>query len=363
MSKLALFSFIALTIGAGAEETIVMSGSTQNSSSNGCPPPCTPPPPLQIVTLTTASPASCNGWYTFADVLYWHADVGGADWAFKNSNTTTPIITGPNHSLDFKWAWGFRAGLGMTMAHDDWDSNFYYTWFQTAISNSVGSKTDQIAVDNIGKVGMFAQGKANWGIHFSMFDWELGRWFYVSRCLSLRPHVGIKGGWIHQKIHKSFSGTTGTTPFDWVVNVKNNFWGVGPSAGLNTKWLLGNIRVNQFALFGDFAAALMYGHFHVSNSEIPTVLSPLGPFGFHPSHLNRNLAVPMLQAIFGFSWDRGFQCDCYHLGIRVGYEFQYWFRQNQTLMNEVDPDQAIRYQRAHDDLAFQGLTIDFRFDF
>ncbi len=38
-----------------------------------------------------------------------------------------------------------------------------------------------------------------------MLDWELGRSFYVSKHLSLRPHIGIKGGWISQHVRENFT--------------------------------------------------------------------------------------------------------------------------------------------------------------
>ncbi len=370
MNKIVLFGFAALTLSLGAEEVVAAQDANEmNISDNCCPVPACPCPPKIIecskpcpereprcaLILCSAVPESSNGWYFFADALYWHADVGGSDYAFKNKNTAAPVISGPNHSLDFKWSWGFRLGIGANIDYDQWDTNFYYTWFQTQNSNATGTSAGQLAVDNIGQVTTFSQGKIDWRIHFSMLDWELGRWFYVSKHLSLRPHVGVKGGWINQKIEKEFT----SAETSWDVHVKNDFWGVGASGGLNTTWEFAQYERNNFTFFGDVAGAIMYGHFEVDNSELTSAGG-----GFKPHDLNRNLAVPMLQAILGFGWDRDFNCNRCHVGIRLGYEFQYWFRQNQTLINETTVGgQTVRYQRAHDDLAFQGLTLDLRFDF
>lgn len=385
MKKMVLFSFVALSLNLAlnltAEEIVAVQDTT--IANNGCdvtppppkptcpPPPscskpCPPPKPVCHNTLCSAAPLSSNGWYVFGDLLYWHADVDHADWAYKNSDTLDPVITGPNHSLNFKWAYGFRVGLGANMDYDQWDTNVYYTWFQTENSNALGTKGTQSAADLFGLATPFTQGKMSWRIHYSVIDWELGRWFYVSKHLALRPHIGLKNAWISHHTHQRF------TQVDNRFNTRshNEFWGVGPSGGLNTAWNFANLGRHHFDFFGDFAGALMYGHFNVRHKEINTVIGTeivLGPdtvtSGFQPSHLSRNLMVPMVQGIFGLSWDTGFNCDRCHFGIRVGYEFQYWWRQNQMLIGETAVGSTVRYHRSNGDLALQGLTIDFKFDF
>jgi major outer membrane protein len=317
-----------------------------------------------VVTLTSARPESDNGWYVFADVLYWHADVGNSDWAFRNNNINagSGVIAGPNHKLDFKWSWGFRAGLGVNMDHDSWDSNVYYTWFHTRNSNAVGTATNgtQAAVDNQGSTQLVTSGEIDWRIHFSMFDWELGRWYYVSKCLALRPHVGLKGGWIHQKVDRDWT-VDSQTGAD--ADLENDFWGIGAAGGVNTAWMLGNVGMHRFSIFGDFAAAILYGHFDVDQRET-TRRNGVVISGNHPDHLDRNLAVPMLQAMFGLGWDVPFNRDRCHFGLKVGYEFQYWMRQNQMLnMKNAAPFNTVQYWRNSDDLALQGITGEFRFDF
>jgi opacity protein-like surface antigen len=380
MNKLVLLSFTALTAFVMADDVIALEESQMISDS--CSKPCNPPPPPQPCkpkppvckkpcppvpvcnnTLCSAAPMSENGWYVFADALYWHADVGNSDWAFTNTNTSTPVISGNNHALNFKWGWGFRAGVGANMDYDQWDTNFYYTWFRTENSNAAGSSGLVLSGDIMGLAGTFTTGTIDWRINFSMLDWELGRWFYVSKNLALRPHIGIKGGWISQHIREKF---TGTPEGDYLSKTKNDFWGVGASGGFNTTWNFATVGTHHFDFFGDFAGALMYGHFDVKHSEVGTMVPTGGAIaieGFVPSGLSRNLMVPMLQAIFGLSWDTGFNCNRCHFTFRAGYEFQYWFRQNQMTINEVDPHQVIHYQRNGGDFGLQGLTLDFRFDF
>ena len=359
MNKIVLFSFITCSLALAANEV---------TTANGCEKPCAPPPPPECCPppkpaccnpVCAASPNSENGWYIFGDLLYWHADIDHADWAFKSNNTASSIIAGPNHALDFKWSYGFRVGLGANMDYDKWDTNLYYTWFQTKNSNSVGTKGAQQAADLFGINTPFTQGEIDWKIHYSVIDWELGYWYSVSKHLSMRPHIGIKNAWISQHVRESFTQLNDSA----VSRSSNEFWGIGASGGLNTNWNFATVHRHHFSFFGDFAGALMYGHFDVKHQETSTLGS-----GFKPSDLSRNLLAPMLQAAFGMSWDMGFNCDRNHVALRVGYEFQYWFRQNQMLISENNFPQGatntlVTYQRSAGALGLQGLTIDLRFDF
>jgi opacity protein-like surface antigen len=366
MNKLVLLSFTALAAFVLADDIIAIEESQMISDS--CSNPCSPPPPPEPCkpkppvckkpcppvpvcnnSLCSAAPLSENGWYIFADALYWHADIDNSDWAFKNTDTTSFVISGPNHALNFKWGWGFRAGIGANMDYDQWDTNVYYTWFRTRNSNSLGTKGSQEGSDLFGLASPFTQGSIDWRINYSMIDWELGCPFFVRKHLSLRPHIGLKGGWISQHVNEDFTQAAGT----YSSRTKNDFWGVGASGGFNTAWTFAVLGTHHFDFFGDFAGALMYGHFEVKHSE-----TEFAPYG-----LNRNLMVPMLQAMFGMSWDTSFNCSRCHFGLRVGYEFQYWWKQNQMLRNESARFGLVNYSRNAGDLGLQGLTVDFRFDY
>jgi hypothetical protein len=63
----------------------------------------------------------------------------------------------------------------------------------------------------------------------------------------------------------------------------------------------------------------------------------------------------------GLSWDANINDDKNHLGIRLSYEFQYWWRQNQFL-NEQQAT-AANFQHESMDLSINGVTLDVRFDF
>lgn len=424
MKKKLLFSLVAMTASvfadgdvntstAFAEENLVADNNC-NPKPKECkpkPPECKPKPPeckpkpkpkpcepcirptTCPVVLTSARPCSNVGIYLFGDALYWHADIGNSDWAFVNHNSAASVASGPNKDVDFGWDWGFRAGIGFNMDHDYWDTNFYYTWFRTTSDHEhVNVSAPALAVDLTGEAGVFTTGSNHAKVNFNVVDWELGRSFYVSRSLSLRPHVGVKGAWIKNKSSENFTAGLATVVGTTAYHISNNtkFWGVGPSAGFNTSWWFGYVDAlntnenpnkatsglqnkgyagsrSHFSIFGDFAGALMFGHFSTKHRETATTTSILpGAGGFHPTHLNRNLVVPVLSTVMGLGWDICFNCDKMHFGIKLGYEFQWWFRQSQRLIVNGGPGSSLatpRYFRIAEDLALQGGTLELRFDF
>jgi hypothetical protein len=419
MNKKLLFSMLALTACAFAD------GDTTNSSTmladdnlvaGGCDTPCKPKPveckpkPVECkpkpvckpkppvccvrkgiapIVLTSSRPCDDIGLYIFADALYWHADVTNAEWAFVNPTGSTSPASGTNEELAFKWNWGFRVGVGYEFDHDQWDSDIYYTWFRnnaasngstssTSFTVPAGGSASSQNTDSTMPTGTVASGSATAKLQFNVIDWELGRSFYISNAISLRPHVGVKGAWHKLTESESFTGTGAVATYTSSDTTKS--WAVGPSAGINSNWYFGcantmppNGRGDandrpMFSLFGDVSGALMYGHFKNSHSETGATAAGAATGGFSASGLNRNLMVPVLTGVMGLAWDMCFDCDKMHLGIRAGYELQYWFRQNQRFsnFNTGDPGQSLsapRYTRTTGDLALQGLTIDVRFDF
>ncbi len=368
MKKTVLFGVLALTASALADGDKIagqMKSGVQSQKNEQ------PMPMTSMVTLASANPMSDNGWYLFADALYWHADVGNTDWAYVNTNTTLPagtITPLSAYHIDFKWDWGFKIGIGVNMDHGQWDSDLYYTWFRTSRVNNLSASLTQFANDTHDVIlNGFIGAKYDQKLSFNMIDWELGRDHFVSKHLAVHPHIGLKGGWIDQKIRGFFiyspPGTL-TPNSAQRLRIKNDFWGIGAAGGVNTSWMLGNVDTHYFSLKGDLGGALMYGHFS-SGYYYDTITLPVSAGAPNVTQaqqfngLNRNLAVPMLQTALALGWDTEFNDDRCHFGLKVAYEFQYWFRQSQIVANPV----VATFFRLSDDLALQGLTIDFRFDF
>lgn len=302
----------------------------------------------------------------FADLLIWCAKESGSEnWAevinTKGSKTTSDI-----RDVHFGWNAGYRVGLSYGMKHDQWDTQFYYTWFRTRGSDHVSSAPGSVFsaflgnfyVDNADGAGIsgIAYQKASilWTIRFNMFDWELGRAFWISKALSLRPFIGIKGGWIDQSIHSKWENPS-LSPFDPVFNtgrenLRNNFWGLGPSAGFDTKWNLIVCKNHSFSLFGDVSGAIMWGHWTFKDlykNDIDQEVS------IKTSHFNSG--ATMLRTMMGLGWDVNFSHDRFHFSTKLGYEMQFWLDQLQFYSFDTG--------RLNNELTLQGGTLAFRFDF
>jgi len=328
---------------------------------------CTLPPEMEVCGLPNISTRLvAANWDFFADFFVWYAsEETSSSWA--NVITTKITHTGifdtfKAEPAPFDWDFGFRIGGGYNFEYDQWDSQLYWTWFRTQADENIPSADHSILPEFYGSFinGDIAQSaKLKWHLHYNMFDWELGRSYWVSKGLSLRPFIGVKGGWINQSIDSNWQVKTQlspTFPFPITVdyssteNLKNNFWGAGPSGGINTKWNLGNSCARFVSLFGDFSAATMWGTWHCKD-----VYNNSTPKEYSVNMKNANLGALMLRGFLGIGWDADFNRGCGHFSTRVGYEMQIWFNQLRL--------PTFQLLRLHGDLTFQGGTFNFRFDY
>jgi|GEM_PF-757462 hypothetical protein len=312
--------------------------------------------------------SDCRSFDFFATLLVWTAREVGADcWAevittdgSSSSNTLEPVI--------FGWDPGFKVGLGYGMERDQWDTQAYFTWFHTQGNDSISSRPGAIHstfmanfwVSNSDGAGLsgpsYQQASIDWTIKFNMFDWELGRNFWVSNSLALRPFLAAKGGWIHQCIHTTwqnpaFGNLPSPVPFSiGTENIKNYFWGIGPAAGMNMKWNLLTIPCHSFHLFGDFSGALMWGHWSFgdvfNNDSQEQVMVNVQSV---------NSGATMVRSFMGFGWDANLNQDRYRFSAKLGYETQFWLDQLQFYsFIGATLDTA---------LTLQGGTFELSFDF
>ena len=309
-----------------------------------------------------------GNWSLFAEGLAWYAsEQSSAVWIDiidigSGTSSFTP------QDIGFPWDFGFRVGAGYNLDYDQWDTQLYWTWFRTEthqskrvfpefipISGGV-LVTQQIhpeffAADISGSFS--ASAKIDWTLLFNMIDAELGRNYWVSKGLSLRPFIGIKGGWINQSIAVHYgdliisSAPTGLSAKEYV---KNNFWGIGPVGGLNTKWKIRDFGSHFPSFFGDFSAATLWGTWICSD-----VYEDSSGAKVNVHTRNATLGGLMFRGLMGVGWDVLFNKDRSRFSTQLGYETQLWINQLR-----VSTSQLIRL---HDDLTLQGVTLNCRFDF
>jgi len=290
-----------------------------------------------------------NNLTVSADFLAWFASQEPA------SIWTGVITTKPNRAVwalpgfDFPWDYGFRIGAGYALPHDQWDTALSWSWFRTEAAHRIPSQPSALIQPEF-DAGFLSGANpqsmsARWSLLFNVFDWELGRKYSVGKDIFVQPFLGVKGGWIHQSIEAKYNDLVllvifPTTNFG-KEHLENHFWGVGPSAGVNTQWNVGNF----FSLLGDFSTATMWGVW-TCNDVYRNTLSQ----SYSVDTGNSPLGALMFRGFLGMGWKSKSR-----FAAKLGYETQVWLNQLRI--------STFQLQRLHHDLTLQGITLNAQLDF
>lgn len=328
-----------------------------------------PPPPKKIHQITPADgpkPGSDADFFLQADLLVWNVKEDGMQYAFTNFGTaaTDAPSRGKYQSVDFPWFVGFRAGLGVVFNPDGWDANAMYTFFRNAGNNSVDS-ANLYPLWNIANnynspqqsstlANSITSAGASWRIAINAIDLELGRRYYISEKLRLRPFIGLKGVWNKQNYQVTYVRPNGgiQNRDDMTNDVK--YWGLGGRSGLDTSW---TFYGQGLSVFGDFALTALWNHF--SNTRVDTTIALPSANNTQSTIINTSAKywalLPVIEMDIGLRYEREFGEAKYRAMAQIGWETQYWYEYNQLtrLMGE----------QSYADLIIGGAVIRGRFDF
>jgi hypothetical protein len=362
-----------------AAPTDALAANTTNTNANAKP----------AMIAPSAQPIVTN-WADFfftVDYIYWKAVQEGTDFAIKGytpKRGKSVDSGGHVHYPDFDYKPGFKVGAGMVFSHDNWDLYANYTWYRvydqhgsanategtamlstysyaTAITSngpSTGLRFNNTNVNTPG-VQYVTHVGTNWRLNFNSLDLELGRNFWNSRYLTMRPFIGLKFGWIRQSEHMEYKALSFDETWKEVEHVRQtqDFFGVGIRTGLDTAW-----HINQnWSIYGDFAIAALWSNFEnnrrdhnaVRGSEDfnPNVAtSPLlfGKSGSQKIKGTIDTLTPVLELGLGFMYQYPFHNDRYELRLKAGWEEQVWFNHD----HYIDPIA----RRDGNNLVLQGFT-------
>ena len=187
----------------------------------------------EITPSAEPSVCGCVTPFVTADFISWRAQEDGLDFSFNGTSIAgveagflpETASRGTVKSPHFSYEPGFKVGAGLKFEHDGWDLFAQYTWWRknTGKHNSKSSLTEKsngssyvIATSPLhsaafaeGELGVGGQGSglatpavqkasATWALHFNVLDAELGRNFWISKYLTLRPFIGMKFSWLTQ---------------------------------------------------------------------------------------------------------------------------------------------------------------------
>ena len=343
----------------------------------------------KIIT-PNASPVVQHGFDVFvtADFIYWTGRLENIDYAqtgvSRASDTESSLDLlnkqGTQVTPQHKMSPGFKAGIGLDLKHDGWDTYAQYTYFHTSATSqntfddhaaSLSEFSDRFIFDT--STTSIKSGSSAWHLHFNNIDWELGRNYYISPKLLLRPFTGLKGTWQSQSFDVLYSNlsdlqTDGThqktfnqsSIGNYSISNKENFWGVGIRTGLNTSWQF----CKNWSLFSDTALSALWGQFTVSRIDTGSQdvgdsanIITIKEVNITATNLERRIHTlrPVMEFDIGIRWDYWFLDDDYRIRIQAAWEEQIWFDQNQFL--------ELHHTNRYGCLNLQGLTVEFRLDF
>jgi hypothetical protein len=298
-----------------------------------------------------------------ADFIYWKAEVDNLDYAYNGAAAVTEgtLATEEGHMYhpNFKYEPGFKVGFGLKFKHDGWDLFGQYTWLQVDKDDTRSHAHSDSDVADIlqgtivhnsnGDSEFFGSASAAWSLKFNVVDLELGRDFWVSKRLSLRPFTGMKFSWIHQDFDFDGDdvGEVDGINLDYDMHVKQS--GVGLRSGLNTAFYMWN----KWSIFGDLAISGMLNDFS-SKREDSYQDEPADEFTQLHVHKHSHPVTGILEFALGLRFDTCFSNNRYKYMLEAGWENQVWFGQSPFLFLQSNTP---------GNLSFSGLTIKTGFYF
>jgi hypothetical protein len=304
------------------------------------------PPQRELSTIS-----GCQGVDVIGEFLYWKPYEGGTEFAIQHPLTSTYLsppsifVDATSKSMQFSYDPGFRVGLVWHMPYDHWKMTGSYTFLHARSHTLIEGKLfpqflmQTSVIDPPNAILNATSATARWHLHYQVLDVSIGREQQFCKSLLWVPYFGAKGALVHQKFRfdyvsgeeDAFSGETST------VRAKNDFDGVGMMGGVKADWVLGK----GFRFLAHTSGALLWGRFATNNIQPLEGVSLEGTF---------HELIPTMTWMGGFAWGHKWRCG--YVQLSVGWEMQYWWRQNQ-LPQFIDSSIGT-YQRVSEDLMLQG---------
>ncbi len=316
--------------------------------------PCCVTPSAMIILGLEAEP------FFTTDYLCWSVRQENMEYAYqvlKVGINDSPIST-RLQSPHWKYNSGFRVGAGLDFKRDGWDVYLNYTWFHpskfkrhsdinTPNSNAVNSNF----LEETWQAGAAFSSAASedWSFKDDEVNWELGRNFFISRFLTVRPFTGFKTAWQEQKQHLVYDNIISPTG---IITLSNHldFWGMGIRLGINSAWY---IYKKYLSIVGDIAFSGLWSCVKLSQMVIDPENKKLINV-----RVSYHTIRPILEWALGFQWDCWIYQNRMKLSLRAAWEEQVWINQN-SLISPI----TASLKAKGGDLSLQGLTARARFDF
>jgi len=354
------------------------------------------------------------GFFATVDFLYWYAK--DSNLVFAQKTTADRIQEAesflilpayynmPNKvfHMDEKWDPGVRVGIGWNTFCDGWDLYVNWTFFSNkskkseSVSPIANGSESQLLLNPwanpifgtdfhldpfdtafYGFAPVYTVVKASWKERLNIIDLEIGRKYWLSQCMTMRPFMGLRGAWdrnrfnIFSRLENVTMGAISTN----LVKFKNNFWGVGAIVGFQPNWYF----TSCFSFFGNADIGLLWGRCeNKRNESISLRLLELDatPINIPAANGDTSSMLAILDLAIGMRFESNFCCDRYHAALDVGWEQHIWFNHNRRFQlrdgfGGLSRDSGFSelgfisatLDEIYSDLVFGGVTVKVRFDF
>ena len=162
--------------------------------------------------------------------------------------------------------------------------------------------------------------EANWDVDINLIDLQLGRNFWSSKYLALRPFMGIRVARLDQTYticskggSFNYSKKSDTSATNQETKLQNVYQGAGLMAGLDSTWNLGC----GWGIYGNMAPSLVYGSFDNKHKEYtrPATGGSSAKDDYIDIKETIKVSRAMLDLGLGLQW-MGMVCECKY-GVRV----------------------------------------------
>lgn len=307
-----------------------------------------------------------SGFSIEGEFLWWRAHIDSLDYVVSNNSPLgpTPDRSGRFHEPNFEFDPGVRVSMGYDFGHQNWDIFLRWTYHYTSPTHSISINPanavlaptrDFFAPSGDETITFSESASIRWTDRINVLDFEMGYDHFFSRRFSIRPNFGVKAAWIDMDNSIRYGDATAldTTGGNLVllgtvrIRNKTDFWGVGPSIGID-----GYLHIGWgVSLYTTASTAFLYGQYDTTLKQSSTLPTP-SSITIRQDDFFRQRA--MGQLIVGAEWATCFS-EKYMLSLHVGWEGQYWWDQSEFRY-------AAEAERSGD-LTFTGLDVGARFDF
>lgn len=298
--------------------------------------------------------------------IYWQAIEENMELGIVG-DTSLSVINGSVVNMDFDYEPGLQIGVGVLFPPDCWDGFVEYTWFRTNsyrqrmfdVENFTLSLFPTWQAPDVANSSYFF-GSERWKLHMDIIDAQLGRAYYVGRCLTFHPFIGLRAPWIRQWVLVNYEQEINDPLRNTQIRQLSHSWGIGPRMGLTMDWLFCyGLRI--YAKGGMDAAFTQYTRLKYEQQAIVNGQIEIASRRIIEQR-DVNTLRPHLDLTLGLGWECCLPCNCGYLDLMLDYGFQVFFNQN-MFRTFVDDQSLAKSISPNGDLFIQGLTIRVCWDF